>query len=239
MTKNIVSKIDDSVKINTVLVSVSDKSGLESFIPALVEINPEIRILSTGGTFSTISRILDEFSKGSGADILKNRKSSHKILEQVSDYTGQPETQGGLVKTLDFRIYLGLLTETYNESHQNDLKRTNSITIDMVVVNLYPFKETISKPDAACENARGNIDIGGPTMIRASAKNFIRVSSVVDPSDYAEILENMRSSDGALTLEQRFNLAKKAFEHTAVYDRTISDYLANTPFEQVKSCYSI
>lgn len=239
MTKNIVSKIDDSVKINTVLVSVSDKSGLESFIPALVEINPEIRILSTGGTFSTISTILDEFSKGRGADILKNRKSSHKILEQVSDYTGQPETQGGLVKTLDFRIYLGLLTETYNESHQNDLKRTNSITIDMVVVNLYPFKETISKPDATCENARGNIDIGGPTMIRASAKNFIRVSSVVDPSDYAEILENMRASDGALTLEQRFNLAKKAFEHTAVYDRTISDYLANTPFEQVKSCYSI
>ena len=99
MTKNIVSKIDDSVKIDTILVSVSDKSGLDSFIPALLEINPEIRILSTGGTFSTISKILDEFSKGKGADILKHRKSSHKILEQVSDYTGQPETQGGLVKT--------------------------------------------------------------------------------------------------------------------------------------------
>ncbi len=239
MTKNIVSKIDDAVKIDTVLVSVSDKSGLENFIPALVEINPEIRILSTGGTFSTISKILDEFAKGRGSTILKNRKSSHKILEQVSDYTGQPETQGGLVKTLDFRIYLGLLTETYNDSHQNDLKRTNSIAIDMVVVNLYPFKETISKSDVTCENARGNIDIGGPTMIRASAKNFIRVASVVDPSDYAEILENMKTLNGALTLEHRFNFAKKAFEHTAVYDRTIADYLKNTPFEQVKSCYAI
>lgn len=224
MTKNIVNKIDDEVKINNILVSVSDKSGLQTFIPGIVDVNPKIRIFSTGGTYSAIKDIL-----GSRAD---------GVLEQVSDYTGQPETQGGLVKTLDFRIYLGLLTETYNESHQNDLKRTSSVAIDMVVVNLYPFKETISKPDVTCENARGNIDIGGPTMIRASAKNFIRVASVVDPSDYPVILKDMKAGNGALTLEKRFELSRKAFEHTAVYDRTIADYLANIPFDQVKECYA-
>lgn len=224
MTKNIVHKIDQSVKIKTILISVSDKSGLDKFIPALVRINPEIMILSTGGTYLAIKEILGDGASG--------------VLEQVSDYTGQPETQGGLVKTLDFRIYLGLLTETYNESHQKDLQRTGSVAIDMVVVNLYPFKETISKRGVTCEDARGNIDIGGPTMIRASAKNFIRVASVVDPSDYPAILRQMESGNGALTLEQRFELAAKAFEHTALYDRTIADYLKNIAFEQVEKCYN-
>ncbi len=224
MTKNIVNKIDDAVKINTVLVSVSDKTGLETFIPGLMKQNPQIKILSTGGTYSKIKEIL-----GSQAD---------GCLEQVSDYTGQPETQGGLVKTLDFKIYLGLLTETYNNAHQDDLKRTRALAIDMVVVNLYPFKETIEKPDVTCENARGNIDIGGPTMIRASAKNFIRVASVVNPEDYDGILKTMADGNGTLSLENRFELAKKAFEHTAVYDQTISDYLANSTFDQVKGCYA-
>ena len=224
MTKNIVNKIDDAVKINTVLISVSDKTGLDTFIPGLVKQNPQIKILSTGGTYSKIKEIL-----GSQAD---------GCLEQVSHYTGQPETQGGLVKTLDFKIYLGLLTETYNDAHQDDLKRTKALAIDMVVVNLYPFKETIEKPDVTCENARGNIDIGGPTMIRASAKNFIRVASVVNPEDYDAILKAMADGNGTLSLENRFELAKKAFEHTAVYDRTISDYLVDSTFDQVKGCYA-
>ncbi|MBF0204958.1 MAG: hypothetical protein HQK67_11795 [Desulfamplus sp.] len=225
MTKNIVGKIDDNVKINTILLSVSDKSGLDTFLPGILDINPKVRIFSTGGTYSAIKKILGDRANG--------------VLEQVSDYTGQPETQGGLVKTLDFKIYLGLLTETYNESHQNDLERTSSVAIDMVVVNLYPFKETISKPDVTCENARGNIDIGGPTMIRASAKNFIRVASVVDPSDYSDVLKDMKIGNGALTLEKRFALSVKAFEHTAIYDRTIADYLGNISFDKVKICYKI
>lgn len=225
MDKNVVRKIDDLVTIKNVLVSVSDKSGLDRFIPALKEINPEIRILSTGGTYSKIKEILGD--------------ASDNCLEQVSDYTGQPETQGGLVKTLDFRIYLGLLTETYNTSHQEDLKRTDSIAIDMVVVNLYPFKETIAKVGVTCENARGNIDIGGPTMIRAAAKNFIRVASVVNPSDYVTILERLKENSGALSLEDRFLLSQKAFKHTADYDGTIADYLGNTTVEEVGACYSL
>jgi phosphoribosylaminoimidazolecarboxamide formyltransferase/IMP cyclohydrolase len=225
MALNIVEKIDDQVKIRHILLSVSDKSGLDTFIPELVAINSKIKIFSTGGTFARLKEILGN--------------SAGDRLVQVSDYTGQPETQGGLVKTLDFKIYLGLLTETYNEAHQSDLMRTAGVPIDMVVVNLYPFKETIAKPGATVEMARGNIDIGGPCMIRASAKNFIRVASVVDPSDYAGIISELKTNQGALTLDLRFRLAQKAFDHTAVYDRTIADFLKSRSCDDAKGCYTI
>jgi phosphoribosylaminoimidazolecarboxamide formyltransferase/IMP cyclohydrolase len=224
MSINIVEKIDGLVKIQHALVSVSDKSGLNTFIPELINLNPEIRLFSTGGTFNAIQEILGE--------------SAAQHLTQVSDYTGQPETQGGLVKTLDFKIYLGLLTETYNDAHQADLKRTHSVPIDMVVVNLYPFKETIAQPDVTVEKARGNIDIGGPCMIRASAKNFIRVASVVDPTDYTTILSELRDNNGAVSLDLRFRLAQKAFQHTATYDRTIAEFLMSKASDNVSSCYT-
>jgi len=225
MAINIVEKIDGFVKVRNIIVSVSDKSGLESFIPSLLDINPEIRLFSTGGTFSRINEILGD------------RASS--CLTPVSDYTGQPETQGGLVKTLDFKIYLGLLTETYNDAHQQDLRRTGAVPIDMVVVNLYPFKETISKGGVTVEQARGNIDIGGPCMIRASAKNFIRVAPVVDPDDYTKIIFEMKANQGKISLELRYELAQKAFEHTAVYDRHIADFLASKSHSDMSTCYEI
>jgi len=224
MGKNVVDRIDNRVKINTMLVSVSDKSGLEEFIPGVVALNPDIQILSTGGTHGKIQEILGDKAKS--------------CLKKVSEYTGQPETQGGLVKTLDFKIYLGLLTETYNDAHQKDLKRTGAQTIDMVVVNLYPFSETIARDGVTVEEARGNIDIGGPTMIRASAKNFIRVASVVDPSSYPHLLARMKEQNGALCLEDRLELSKKAFEHTAGYDRHIADFLAQKSITQVHACYT-
>jgi len=220
---NVVEKIDDRVKVRHILISVSDKRGLDGFIPELLSLNPQVKIFSTGGTFGRIKEILGE--------------RAGENLTQVSDYTGQPETQGGLVKTLDFKVYLGLLTETYNDAHQDDLKRTGAVPIDMVMVNLYPFKETISKPDVTVEGARGQIDIGGPCMIRASAKNFIRVASVVDPADYGEILSEMKNQDGATSLALRFRLAQKAFDHTAVYDRTIADFLGARAMDEVGACY--
>jgi phosphoribosylaminoimidazolecarboxamide formyltransferase/IMP cyclohydrolase len=225
MSINVVERADDLVKVQNILVSVSDKGGLEQFISELVEINPEIRIFSTGGTYGRIREIL----KDSGAS----------RLMQVSEYTGQPETQGGLVKTLDFKIYLGLLTETYNDAHQGDLARTGGVPIDMVVVNLYPFKATISKPDVSVEQARGNIDIGGPCMIRASAKNYIRVASVVDPADYGKVLAVLKANRGSTSLDLRFQLARKAFDHTAVYDRTIADFLVSKAIDDVKTCYQL
>jgi len=223
MAINVVERVDELVKIEHVLVSVSDKSGLETFIPDLLAIHPGLTVLSTGGTYGRLREILGETGRGR--------------LKRVSDFTGQPETQGGLVKTLDFKIYLGLLTETYNDAHQSDLRRTNGVPIDMVVVNLYPFRETIARADVTVEQARGNIDIGGPCMIRAAAKNFIRVAPVVDPADYAMITDVLRSNGGATPLDLRFRLARKAFRHTAAYDRAIADYLEGTVYEDVKSCY--
>ncbi len=223
MSINVVEKIDEMVSVKHILLSVSDKQGLETFVPGLLEINPKLKLFSTGGTFKKLTEILGD--KGA------------ENLQRVSAYTGQPETQGGLVKTLDFKIYLSLLTETYNTAHQQDLQRTKSVPIDMVVGNLYPFRETIAKKDVTVEQARGNIDIGGPCMIRASAKNFIRVASVVDPSDYDNILSDMTANKGAVSLGLRFQLAQKAFQHTAAYDRTIADYLSLRSFDDVAACY--
>jgi len=222
---NIVDKINDTVRINHVLISVSDKNGLEDLVTALVRINPKVKIYSTGGTFAKIQEILGD--------------KAGTVLTQVSDYTGQPETQGGLVKTLDFKIYLGLLTETYNDSHQADLDRTGAIPIDLAVVNLYPFVQTIQKPGVTVEEARVNIDIGGVCMIRASAKNYLRVASVVEPSDYGRVVSEMENQNGSVSLALRFALAQKAFEHVAQYDRAIADFLASQSYEEVKSCYTL
>jgi phosphoribosylaminoimidazolecarboxamide formyltransferase/IMP cyclohydrolase len=220
---NIVEKIDDLVSVSHVLISVSDKTGLDDFVPKLVKTCPGVKIFSTGGTYNHIKHIL-----GSEAP---------DRLIQVSDYTGQPETQGGLVKTLDFKIYLGLLTETYNEAHRSDLKRTGAHPIDMAVVNLYPFRETIAKSDATPEMARGNIDIGGPCMIRASAKNYIRVASVVDPADYGKIIQELTATGGKTSLKTRLYLAQKAFQHTAAYDTAIALYMGKQTVNEIRKCY--
>ncbi|TYT74578.1 hypothetical protein [Desulfobotulus mexicanus] len=224
MTVNRVDQIDSQVKVRRVLVSVSDKTNLDILVKGLMDVNPEVVFYSTGGTFQYIAGILGDKAKGS--------------LVQVSDYTGQPETQGGLVKTLDFKIYLGLLTETYNESHGADLERTQAVPLDMTVVNLYPFKETVAKAGVTAEDARANIDIGGPCMIRASAKNFIRVTPVVDPQDYAALVEELRKNEGQTTLALRYRMAAKAFAHTAAYDTAIAAYLGNLEFStDVNPCY--
>jgi len=224
MGVNVVEQVDDRVEIHHVLCSVSDKRGLERLIPGLLAVNPRVKIFSTGGTFARIREILGE------------RAGDHLVA--VSDYTGQPETQGGLVKTLDFKIYLGLLTEKYNTDHRQDLARTGAVPIDLVVVNLYPFEQTVARPDVTVEQARSNVDIGGPCMLRAAAKNFLRVAAVVDPDDYGGLLETLQAQDGALDLATRFEYARKAFRHTAAYDAAISAYLADRVPEQVRGCYT-
>ncbi len=223
MSINTVSQIDNQVKLKHALISVSDKTGLETFIPELIRTAPGIKIFSTGGTYKKIVDLMPADTAGA--------------VVQVSEYTGQPETQGGLVKTLDFKIYLGLLTETYNDAHQSDLKRTAAVPIDMVVVNLYPFQQTVARPGATVESARGNIDIGGPCMLRASAKNFIRVAPVVDPADYPRIIEELAATGGSTTLDTRAMLAKKAFAHTAEYDQAISEYLQAKSIAEIKAVY--
>lgn len=226
MAINLVDQSDNAVSVEHVLVSVSDKTGLNALIPELIAINPRMTIYSTGGTYQAIKEMLGE-------------AAASRHLVQVSDYTGQPEMQGGLVKTLDFKIYLGLLSETYNLAHVRDLARLKAIKLDMVVVNLYPFAKTIATPGATPEQARANIDIGGPCMVRAAAKNFLRVASLTDPADYPRILAELKQGGGALTLKTRFTLAQKAFAHTAAYDTAIAGYLARCDFNAVQGCYKV
>lgn len=225
MALNIVTEIDGRVQVKNVLMSVSDKTGLETFVPALVKACPGVKIYSTGGTYTKVKEILGD--------------KAGDTLVAVSDYTGQPEMQGGLVKTLDFKIYLGLLSETYNDAHQSDLKRLSALPIDMVVVNLYPFQQTVAKAGVTPEMARTNIDIGGPCMVRASAKNYLRVASVTDPLDYPNIVQELESHGGSLGLDTRFKLMKKAFTHTAEYDTAISKFFTTRTWEEVEKTYNL
>ena len=224
MALNIVTEIDNRVQVKNVLMSVSDKTGLETFVPALVKACPGVRIYSTGGTYTRIKEILGDAAEGT--------------LVAVSDYTGQPEMQGGLVKTLDFKIYLGILSEKYNDAHQDDLKRLDANALDMVVVNLYPFRETVAKEGVTPEMARTNIDIGGPCMVRASAKNYLRVASVTDPLDYGNLVEELANHGGTLGLDTRFKLMKKAFAHTAEYDTAIAKFFTTRTWEEVDGTYN-
>ena len=212
MALNRVSRVDDRVKVTNVLLSVSDKTGLAALVEGLIGVNRSVRFYSTGGTYAHLQAVL-----GERADV---------YLKAVSEYTGQPEMQGGLVKTLDFKIYMGLLSETYNDAHRLDLQRTGCIEFDLVVVNLYPFQDTVGHPGVSLEDGRAHIDIGGPCMLRASAKNFLRVASLCDPGDYSALLEGLKNHEGTTGLSERLALAKKTFAHTAGYDEAIAAYLA-------------
>ncbi len=225
MALNIVKEIDNSVAVRNILVSVSDKTGLDVFVKKMILVNPSIIFYSTGGTYKYLSDI-------------PGIKEGYNLI-QISDYTKQPEMQGGLVKTLDFRIYTGILSEKYNMEHKKDLERINSVEFDMIIVNLYPFSRTISLKTATTEEARANIDIGGPCMLRASAKNFHRVVSVCDPSLYSNLSDEMEKSGGKISLKTRFIMAQKTFKHTAFYDKTISEYLLQLDISDVEKCYEI
>jgi len=191
-------------KIQRALVSVSKKDGLIDFVKGLSEMGVEI--LSTGGT----------------AKLLKDNNIP---VIQVSDYTGFPEIMDGRVKTLHPLIHGGLLGRRDNEKHLEEMKKHGIKPIDMVVVNLYPFEDTISKEGVKLDEAIENIDIGGPSMLRSSAKNFQDVAVVVNSDDYEDILAEMEENDGAISYDTKMKLSVKAFKHTARYDSLISKYL--------------
>ena len=184
------------------LISVSDKTGIVEFATGLAERG--IRILSTGGTAQQLS--------DSGLDV-----------EEVSSYTGFPEMMGGRIKTLHPRIHGGILGRRGTDE---DVMAEHGIRhIGLVVVNLYPFADTVSREDCTLELAIENIDIGGPTMVRAAAKNFRDVGIVVNPEDYNRVLTELDQNEGALGEQLKFDLAVRAFEHTAGYDGMIANYL--------------
>jgi len=191
-------------KITRALISVSDKSGIVDFCRDLSQMG--IELLSTGGTAKTLAE--------------------HNIsVTEVSDYTGFPEMMDGRVKTLHPKVHGGILGR---RGIDDAVMAANGISpIDLVVVNLYPFEQTIANPDCNLETAIENIDIGGPTMIRAAAKNHTDVAVIVDPIDYASMIAELKSADNSLSEQTRFHLALKSFEHTARYDTAIANYLGN------------
>ncbi|MGD6777654.1 bifunctional phosphoribosylaminoimidazolecarboxamide formyltransferase/IMP cyclohydrolase [Sutcliffiella horikoshii] len=192
------------------LVSVSNKEGIVPFVQQLVDLGVEV--ISTGGT----KKVLQD--------------NGVKVIG-ISEVTGFPEILDGRVKTLHPMIHGGLLAMRDNESHQAQLEEHGITPIDLVVVNLYPFKETISKADSTFEDAIENIDIGGPTMLRAAAKNHKDVAVLVDPSDYEGVIAELKES-GKVEVATRRRLAAKVFRHTAAYDAMISNYLTEAVEEK-------
>jgi phosphoribosylaminoimidazolecarboxamide formyltransferase/IMP cyclohydrolase len=190
-------------KVRQALISVSDKTGLVEFAQALADMG--IRILSTGGT----ARLLEK---------------AGVAATEVSAHTGFPEMLDGRVKTLHPKIHGGILARRDSRDHMAAIRAAGIEPIDLIVVNLYPFQATVADPDCRLEDAVENIDIGGPAMIRAAAKNYGSVAVVVDPADYGRVLDELRAS-GEVADTTRFALAKKVFAHTAAYDGAISNYL--------------
>ena len=194
------------VAVRQALISVSDKAGVVDLARELAARG--VAILSTGGTAKLLA-------------------DAGIPVREVADYTGYPEMLDGRVKTLHPKIHGGLLARRDREDHMSAIAAAGTTPIDLLVVNLYPFRQTIEKAGCTLEDAIENIDIGGPSMVRGAAKNHSGVAVVTDPGDYRCILEELRDKGGKLSAATRFALAKKAFAHTASYDAAIANYLTS------------
>src|ERR671933_27656 len=191
-------------RVRRALLSVSDKTGLVEFARELKGFGVEL--LSTGGTAKAL--------RDAGLDV-----------RDVSEVTGFPEMLDGRVKTLHPRIHGGILAVRDNEEHMAAAREHGIEPIDLVVVNLYPFEQTVAREGVTLEEAVEQIDIGGPAMVRSAAKNFNDVAVLVSPSFYPKVVDELTANDGALPLSTRRQLARKAFNHTAAYDAAITRYL--------------
>lgn len=191
-------------EIERAIISVTDKTGIVEFANSLSKFG--VQVLSTGGTAKAL------------------REGGISVTD-ISDYTGFPEMMDGRVKTLHPRVHGGLLGLRDNPEHVKMMKVQGIKPIDMVIVNLYQFEKTVAKEGVTLDEAIENIDIGGPSMLRSSAKNFKYVTVIVDPADYDLVLKEMETTGGETTLKTRFRLARKVFRLTHQYDGAISQYL--------------
>jgi phosphoribosylaminoimidazolecarboxamide formyltransferase / IMP cyclohydrolase len=196
----------DSIKVKTALISVSDKAGLEELGLALSKLG--VRIISSSGTAA--------FLKSKGIAVV-----------DASDVTGFPEILAGRVKTLHPKLFGGILSKQGSGQDDADLAQNGIGKIDLVVVNLYPFEKTVAKTGVTLPDAVENIDIGGPSLLRAAAKNYDRVAAVCDPADYPSVIAELESNSGSLSQKTRERLALKVFQHTFRYDAAISSYLSS------------
>jgi len=193
-------------KIRRAIISVSDKAGVDGLGRELAAMGVEI--LSTGGTAKAL-------------------RSAGVTVKDVSEHTGFPEMMDGRLKTLHPKVHGGLLGRRSKKEDLEEMKKHGIEPIDLVVVNLYPFEKTVARANVSLAEAIENIDIGGPTMLRSAAKNNQDVTVVVDPADYAAVLEEMKRTGGEVSAKTRFRLARKVFEHTSRYDGAIAAYLAS------------
>jgi phosphoribosylaminoimidazolecarboxamide formyltransferase / IMP cyclohydrolase len=196
-------------KIARALISLTDKAGIEGFATELTNLG--IELLSTGGTAK------------------KLRDAGLSVMD-VSDFTGFPEMLDGRVKTLHPKVHGGILNQRDNRDHQQQCAAHGLQNIDLIAVNLYAFAKTVADPNCSLADAIENIDIGGPTMLRAAAKNFHDVTVIVDPADYPQVLAEIKET-GNTTLKTRFKLMRKVFALTSVYDTAISNWLEKVDLE--------
>ncbi len=196
-------------KIERALISLTDKAGIEGFATELATLGVEL--LSTGGT-------------------AKKLRDAGLAVMDVSSFTGFPEMLDGRVKTLHPKVHGGILNQRANRDHQQQCAAHGLKNIDLIAVNLYAFAKTVADPNCSLADAIENIDIGGPTMLRAAAKNFHDVTVIVDPADYGQVITEIKAA-GNTTLKTRFMLMKKVFALTAAYDTAISTWLEKVDLE--------
>lgn len=196
-------------KIERAIISLTDKSGIEGFATDLAGLGVEL--LSTGGTAKKL--------RDAGLDV-----------KDVSDFTDFPEMLDGRVKTLHPKVHGGILNQRANKDHQKQCAEHGLQNIDLIAVNLYAFEKTVADPNCSLSDAIENIDIGGPTMLRAAAKNFHDVTVIVDPADYPRVVEEIRQR-GNTSLKTRFYLMRKVFALTSAYDTAISSWLEKVDME--------
>jgi len=220
-----IHQVIDLIRPENILVSVFDKTGLEELVKGILAANSAAKFYSTGGTGKKIAEIL-------GADAPKN-------YIPVEDFTGAPEMEGGLVKTLHPKIHAGLLAERGNPAHEEYLYKTLAagsryagVYFDLFVGNLYPFTSVIAKEGTTSETARVNIDIGGPAMTMASAKNWHSIAALTLPAQYADFISALNKNGGKISLEQRFRLASQAMKSIGEYRTAIGEYFTKLDFEK-------
>jgi phosphoribosylaminoimidazolecarboxamide formyltransferase/IMP cyclohydrolase len=216
-------KYEDLVKVRNVIVSTADKRGLGDLATRLVDLSPQVRFYATGGTHAVVREALGP-------------RAAQRVVE-MNRYTTQPVTHAGLARTIDFKIYIGLLADPFNPVHVLDLSSAGAAFFDMVISNVHLHSDLLAAGEPEVEVARSNIDIGGPGMIRAGVRNFLRVAVLSDPDDYARVLDHLREHGGATTLDLRLELARKAFRLLSRNDAAIADYLDRLDGAAVRAAY--
>ena len=218
-------QVVDLIKPDHILVSVFDKQGLDELVNGIIAVNPNARFYSTGGTGKKIVEILAD--------------NAARNYVSVEEFTGAPEMEGGLVKTLHPKIHAGLLAERGNPAHEKYLYETLSklggargVYFDVFVGNLYPFTSVVARADTTPETARVNIDIGGPAMTMASAKNWHSIAVLTSPQQYSGFIRSLQEHKGMISLDQRFNLAKDAMKTVGEYRSAIAHYFSALDFRK-------